>query len=91
MNDPYAMGFLDGEATAAAWIARLETLIDKYAQHVSGIEGVSYLEDRYRGMFGSKDTFTDEEYRWLTEDKGLTCEEAEEIMDDSWRERVREG
>ncbi len=31
----------------------------------------------------------DEEYRWLTEDMGLTHEEAEEIMDDSWRDRLK--
>ena len=63
MHDLYSMGFLDGQAVAAkARIELLERLIEKYAAHVGGIEGVTYLEDRYRGMFGSKDTFTDEEW-----------------------------
>lgn len=30
----------------------------------------------------------DEEYEWLTKSMGLSHEEAEEIMDDSWRERL---
>lgn len=30
----------------------------------------------------------DEEYRMLTEHYGLTHDEAEEVMDDSWRDRL---
>lgn len=29
-----------------------------------------------------------EEHEWLTKEMGLSDEEAEEIMDDSWRERL---
>jgi hypothetical protein len=30
----------------------------------------------------------DEEYRWLIENMDLTHDEAMEVMDDSWRERL---
>ena len=46
-------------------ITRLETLIKKYAVHVGNCEGVSYLENRYRGAFGGsedRDLFTDREW-----------------------------
>lgn len=46
-------------------ITLLETLIQKYATHVGGCEGVSYLESQYRyaGMgLELADEFTDEEW-----------------------------
>lgn len=43
-------------------IELLERLIQKYAAHVGCIEGVSYLEDRYRGMFGGGNIFASEEW-----------------------------
>ena len=43
----------------------LETLIQKYATHVGGCEGVSFLESRYQYSamgLDNADEFTDEEW-----------------------------
>ncbi len=57
---------------AKARVELLERLIEKYAAHVGEIEGVSYLEDRYRGMFGGGNIFASEEWAEIRRIAGET-------------------
>jgi hypothetical protein len=43
-------------------VTLLETLIRKYAYHVGCCEGVSFLEQHYRGAYGAGSDFTTEEW-----------------------------